>query len=238
MQSSIQTIDLPHLLLAFIPVGVVLVIIWRWGVGINTALYAMARMLLQLSLVGYFLVYLFAADNHWPVLAVLLVMLLASSWIAMRTVERRSKSLYTKSLLAITVGSASVLMLVSQFVLALDPWYLPQYMVPLAGMIFASGMNSISLAAELLNAELKRGVSYEQARNIAFQASIIPMTNALFAVGLVSLPGMMTGQILSGVSPFIAARYQIMVMAMLFGSSGMSSALFLLLVKKEFAPKA
>ena len=73
--------------------------------------------------------------------------------------------------------------------------------------------------------------SYKQARNVAFQASMIPNVNALLAVGIVSLPGMMTGQILSGVSPFIAARYQIMVMCMIFASAGISSAYFLYLAK-------
>jgi putative ABC transport system permease protein len=65
------------------------------------------------------------------------------------------------------------------------------------------------------------------------QASLIPMINSLFAVGLVSLPGMMTGQILSGVSPLIAAKYQIVVMLMLFGVSGLSAAMFLQLERKQ-----
>ncbi len=99
-------------------------------------------------------------------------------------------------------------------------------------MIFANAMNSVSLAAERLEAELERETAYDQARNIAFRASLIPITNSLFAVGLVALPGMMTGQILSGVSPLIAARYQIMVMCMVFGSAGISSALFLTLVRR------
>ena len=119
----------------------------------------------------------------------------------------------------------------------MSPWFLPSYMIPLAGMIFANSMNCISLAAERLEAELERNVSFDSARNIAFQAALIPITNSLFAVGLVSLPGMMTGQILSGVSPFIAARYQIMVMCMMFGSAGISSALFLTLSKSEFLTK-
>jgi putative ABC transport system permease protein len=100
-------------------------------------------------------------------------------------------------------------------------------MIPLAGMIFANSMNSVSLAAERLNAEIGRQETFEKARNIAYQASLIPIINSLFAVGLVSLPGMMTGQILSGVSPLIAVRYQIMVMAMIFGASGISVACFL-----------
>ena len=67
-------------------------------------------------------------------------------------------------------------------------------MIPLAGMIFANSMNSVSLAAERLNAEIKKSESYQQARNIALHASLIPVIISLFAVGLVSLPGMMTGQ--------------------------------------------
>ncbi|MHA2032017.1 MAG: ABC transporter permease, partial [Candidatus Kariarchaeaceae archaeon] len=78
---------------------------------------------------------------------------------------------------------------------------------------------------------------YEEARNIALKASLIPITNSLFAVGLVSIPGMMTGQILSGVSPLIAARYQIMVMCMVFGAAGISSAIFLAAIKSNFLIK-
>jgi putative ABC transport system permease protein len=98
-------------------------------------------------------------------------------------------------------------------------------------------MNSVSLAVERLEAEIDRDVPYEQARIIALRTSLIPITNSLLAVGLVSLPGMMTGQILSGVSPFIAARYQIMVMCMVFGSAGISSAFFLALVRSNFTTK-
>ena len=122
----------------------------------------------------------------------------------------------------------------TQAVLNLEPWYSPRYVIPLAGMIFASSMNSVSLAVERLTAEIERNVDYQQARNTALRTSLIPITNSLFAVGLVSLPGMMTGQILSGISPLVAARYQIMVMCMIFGSAGISSALFLKLVKPDF----
>ena len=127
----------------------------------------------------------------------------------------------------------TTLLLITQGVLHLHPWYLPRYLIPLAGMIFANAMNSVSLAAERFEAEIKRDVDYDQARNIALRASLIPIINSLFAVGLVSLPGMMTGQILSGISPLIAVRYQIMVMCMIFGAAGISSACFLTLVKNR-----
>ena len=140
---------------------------------------------------------------------------------------------YKRALFSIAVGGGTTLLLITQGVLDLHPWYWPRYMIPLAGMIFANAMNSVSLAAERLEAELARNVHYEEARSIAFRASLIPITNSLFAVGLVSLPGMMTGQILSGISPLIAVRYQIMVMCMIFGSAGISSACFLLLAKPQ-----
>ncbi|MDA0791717.1 MAG: ABC transporter permease, partial [Proteobacteria bacterium] len=85
-------------------------------------------------------------------------------------------------------------------------------------------------------AEVKGGASYTSARATALNAALIPTINSLFAVGLVSLPGMMTGQILSGVDPFIAARYQILVMCMLLTTGGFSSVLFLLAARTIIDP--
>ena len=174
----------------------------------------------------------FEATNFWPVILVLAVMLISSSWISMRTMKIDKKKLLGKSLAAIFIGGVPVLILITQGVLGLNPWYLPSYMIPLAGMIFANAMNSISLAGERLESEVSRGELYEKARVIALNAALIPITNSLLAVGLVSLPGMMTGQILSGVEPFIAASYQIMVMCMIFGSTGISVTVFLTLLKE------
>lgn len=235
MNNSIQTIPLVNLALAFIPVFIVVGILYRWSLGYGNALYAASRMLVQLLLIGYFLAFIFESDSSWLVLIVLAVMVFAASWIALGTVKERQGPLYSKALCAIAFSGGLTLLLVTQGVLGLQPWYRPSYFIPLAGMIFANSMNSVSLAAERLEAERDRGMDYSEARNVAFRASLIPITNTLFAVGLVALPGMMTGQILSGVSPLIAARYQIMVMCMIFGSAGISSALFLMLVRPAFA---
>lgn len=237
MKESIQTIPFSNLLLAFIPVAVVIIIIWKWKIGYKNSIYAVFRMLLQLLLVGYLLTFIFNADKSWIVVSVLTIMLIAASWIALRTVNIPRKELYLKCFGAIVIGGGLILILVTQGVLQLDPWYLPSYTIPLAGMIFANAMNSISLAGERLQAELDRDPDYDKARVSALKAALIPITNSLFAVGLVSLPGMMTGQILSGVSPFIAARYQIMVMCMMFGSAGISSALFLIFTKTNFTTR-
>ena len=233
--TPIQVIPYTNLVLAFIPVMVVIGIIWKWKLGFMGSLYAIARMLIQLLLIGYFLAYIFEADSAWIVVGVLAVMLFFSSWIALRTLQIPRRKLYLKCFYSIAIGGGVVLILITQGVLQLDPWYLPSFAIPLAGMIFANAMNSVSLAGERLEAEMGRDVPYEKARTIALHASLIPITNSLLAVGLVSFPGLMTGQILSGVSPLIAARYQIMVMCMIFGAAGMSSALFLILVRPEFS---
>ncbi len=237
MNNTVHTIPFINLMLAFIPAIAVIGILWKWGLGYGNSLYAIFRMLIQLLMIGYFLIFIFKSDSYLIVFAVLTVMLFASSWIALRTVKIPRRMLYLKSLCSISVGGGTILLLVTQGVLNLKPWYLPSYVIPLAGMIFANAMNSVSIAVERLAAEIDRDVSYEKARVIALRASLIPITNSLFAVGLVSLPGMMTGQILSGVSPFVAARYQIMVMCMVFGSAGISSACFLTLVRSNFRDK-
>ncbi len=234
MTDSIQTIPLLNLSLAFIPVLITLVILFKWSLNSGNALYAVLRMLVQLLLIGYFLSYIFESDSAAIILVILLVMIFASSWIALGTVADKRLQLYKYALLAIALAGGITLLLITQLVLVVDPWYLPQTMVPIAGMIFANSMISISLAAERLNAEIERNVPYDVARKIALQSSLIPVVNTLFAVGLVSLPGMMTGQILSGVSPLIAVRYQIMVMCMIFGSAGIATAYFLVLVKPAF----
>lgn len=237
MKNPIQIIPVFNLALAFIPVIAVIVIHHLWSQGYKNSLYAVSRMLVQLLMIGYFLSYIFDSNSGLIVLTVVAVMIIIASWISLRTIKNKRLRLYPKALLSILIGGGITLVLVTQFVLNLTPWYLPGYFIPLAGMIFANAMNSVSLAADRLEAEIGRDIDYGQARNIAFRASLIPITNSLFAVGLVSIPGMMTGQILSGVSPLIASRYQIMVMCMVFGAAGISSACFLTLVKPKIALK-
>jgi len=237
MKNPIQVIPVINLALAFIPVIAVIVIHYIWSQGYKSSIYAVSRMLVQLLLIGYFLSYIFNSNSGLIVLTVVAVMIIIASWISLRTIRNKQLLLYPKALISLVIGGGITLVLVTQFVLNLTPWYLPSYFIPLAGMIFANAMNSVSLAADRLEAEIDRNIEYEQARNIAFRASLIPITNSLFAVGLVAIPGMMTGQILSGISPLIAARYQIMVMCMVFSAAGISSACFLTLIKPDIALK-
>lgn len=237
MDTPVVTIPLQNLAIALVPVLLVVYVLMKWSLNAKNALYALGRMMAQLLLVGYVLTFIFASDSPLIVFVVLAIMIGISSWIALGVVDDDKLALYRYSLLAVMMGGLIMFAVVMILVLDIDPWYKAQFSIPIAGMIFANSMNSVSLALERLTVELSRGVAYFQARTIALQTSMIPVINSLFAVGLVSLPGMMTGQILSGVSPLIASRYQIMIMLMIFASSGITTILFLKYSKAFFIKK-
>ncbi len=223
----IAPISIPHLLVMLLPLTLVAVIYWKWvgrpaEIGVATA-----RMVLQLLAVVYFLAYLFGTESMWVGLGVFAFMIGVSSWIAMRSTERRGRLTYRRMFFSIGLAGSVNLLLVVLFVLKLDPWYQARFIIPIAGMIFSTGMNVVSLCAERYESEMKNSGDHELARKEAYRASLIPQVNSFLAVGLVALPGMMTGQILSGVSPLIAVRYQIMVMCMIMGTAGLASALYL-----------
>ncbi|MGI9325859.1 MAG: ABC transporter permease [Pseudomonadales bacterium] len=232
MNNDVVQIEWLEIGIALLPMVLVMIILFRWSARGWTAIYSTARMLIQLIVIGYFLVFIFDATDAWVICLVLLVMLLVASWIALSPVSESRRQLYTRVLVALTIGGGLTLFTITWGVLHLSPWYEPRYMVPLAGMIFANSMNTVSLSAERFAAEVSHGEPIDAAKHIALQSGMIPVINSMFAVGLVALPGMMTGQILSGVSPLIASRYQIVVMAMLFAASGLSAAIYLQLVSQ------
>ena len=220
-----------QLSIACIPLTVVLLLLFLWSANPFTSLYATVRMLGQLLLVGFVLTQIFTTNNAWVVLIVVLLMCLIAAWIALRTVPKLRIKLYAVSLGSIATGGGIVLLTIVLGVLTLEPWFLPRYVIPLAGMIFSSSMNAVSLAADRYLAEITQAKSVDECRKKAIETALIPATNGMLAVGLVSIPGMMTGQVLAGVSPFIAARYQIMVMIMLYSATGLSAAIFLSLCR-------
>ena len=233
MDETITSISFPRLLIILIPSGIVSFIIYSWTLEWKNYIYAISRMLGQLIIIGYFLSYIFNSNNSLTILFILMLMVVAASWIALRILIKKRMNLLKYAIIAITIGGGVILYIVTQLLLQLDPWYMPRFMIPLAGMIFSSAMNGVSLAAERLQAEFDKGIGYDDAKRVAFKASLIPIINSLFAVGLVSIPGMMTGQILSGISPLTAARYQIMVMCMIFSSVGLASYIFLVLIRPK-----
>ncbi len=231
MYKDIATIPTLNLMLLVVPVLVVVVIYYRWKMNHRQIIYASWRMVVQLLAVGYVLNYLFLLDYAITTGLVFMVMLLASGWIALHPLKQKSFRSYAKITAAIAGGSLTALLFTTQLVLDLAPWFSVKQMIPLGGIAFSNAMNTVCLAAERFESEQIGGRGYEHARNIAFHAAMIPMVNMLLAVGLVSLPGVMTGQILSGVSPLIAVRYQMMILCLVLGAAGISTMIYLLLMR-------
>lgn len=229
MNDELTIIPLLKLIPTFLPTVLLLVVMQLWSLRARDAVYANLRMVIQLLAIGYVLTYIFEARNPWIIIAVVAIMIAVSSWIALRPLPDKGWANYLIVLTAIGAAGLAMLFIVTQLTLDMGRWFEPRYVVPLAGMIFANSMNTVCLAAERFEAERHGGADLSAARRTALDAALIPQINTLLAVGLVSLPGMMTGQILSGVDPLIAARYQVMVMMMIFGSAGLAAVGYLAL---------
>jgi len=220
-----QLIPAINLLYLLIPVVIVGYFYFRWVGNKFEIFYASARMLLQLLLVGYLLAYIFEAKTSYMSVVIIIVMISAASIITLRNITNKGIQVYKSVFIAILVGGSSNLFLVIYFVLDLDSFAEPRYVIPIAGMLYANCMNAVSLVAERFEKESQLH-EYKVARATSFRVSFIPQINSFLAVGLVSLPGMMTGQILAGTDPIVAVRYQVMVMFMVLGSSGISTIIY------------
>ncbi len=220
------------LLWCILPVLIVAGVFVAWQEPLKDLWIATARMTIQLLAIGYVLVAIFENPSPWISFLILLVMLTAAGWIAIRPV-RHHRGFFLPAAAALAFAVAVHLGISLFVVIEIETWYEPRVLIPLAGMYFANGMNAVSLAAERYHAEVHEGIDTQRARNAAFSAAMIPQINSLLAVGLVALPGMMTGQILSGISPLIAVRFQILIMTMTLGTSGLASALMLWQLKNR-----
>ncbi len=217
-----------------IPLGIVGFFYAQWVGKKNEILIATVRMSLQLLIIGYVLTSLFTTNSLALLVLLVMVMLISASLIVRRNIRHKDWKTFMVILGSITFAGSANLAWVLWVVLHLENPLEPRFIIPLAGMIYANAMNAISLCAERYEKEKDHGQTYENARSIAFKASMMPQINSFLAVGIVSLPGMMTGQILSGVDPLVAVRYQIVVMAMILSSGAMSNMLYLMALKSKF----
>lgn len=227
-----ELIPVQNFLYLLLPLAVIWYYYRKWVDDSTEVIYATIRMLIQLILVGYVLIYIFENDSWYIGAFLIFIMISMSSYIVLRNIDNRTLSSYFIIFFAIAIGGTINLVLVIEFIFDLTPFYEPRYVIPIAGMIYANSMNAVSLAAERFEKEILISSSHE-ALKVTFKASMIPVINSFLAVGIVSLPGMMTGQILSGVDPLVAVRYQIVVLAMILGSSGISVILYLKMMSKR-----
>lgn len=195
------------------------------------------RMTIQLLFLGMVLKVLFAHANVWAIIFMSVVMLLVAGR-EVRARQKRRVSGWTGYFIgtgAMFVSSFSVALLALTVIVDVDPWYTPQYAIPLLGMLLGNTMNGVSLASDLLTAQLYEqrdvveqrlilGQTWQDAtvdiRRGCMRTGMVPIINAMAAAGVVSLPGMMTGQILGGSSPLDAVKYQIMIIFLIAAGTG------------------
>ncbi|MCH8543174.1 MAG: iron export ABC transporter permease subunit FetB [Alcanivorax sp.] len=200
----------------------------RLGLG-KSLLIAAARTAIQLSLIGLVLEALFSvARLHWVALMAVIMLLLAGREVMARQRYRLSGGwAFGIGTLSMFVSSFAVTLLTLLVIIGPDPWYTPQYAIPLLGMMLGNTMTGVALGLDrltesvwrqraLIENRLMLGQPWQEAigdiRREAMRGGMIPTINAMAAAGIVSLPGMMTGQILAGSPPALAVKYQILIM--------------------------
>ena len=208
----------------------------------------------QLVLIGFVLDWVFQVNRWYVVVGLAMVMTTIAGFTAAGRSRRRYSGMWINTLVSIWVSS----WLVSAFAISvvmpgMESWYHPQYLIPLLGMVLGNTLNGISLGLNTLNDTLidrkgdvesllaLGGTRWEAAREPVRQAvktGMIPIVNSMLIVGLVSLPGMMTGQILAGQSPFEAVKYQIVIMFLIASGTAMGTVgVVLLSYRRLFNPK-
>jgi putative ABC transport system permease protein len=195
------------------------------------------RTAIQLTLIGLVLKALFQNANLlWVVLMSLVMLAIAGREVMARQHRRFAGAWgYAIGMVSMFISSFSIALFALLVVVGNQPWYQPQYAIPLLGMLLGNTMNGIALALdrlthsaweqrEVIEARLVLGQSAREAvagiRQQVFRSGLIPIINAMAAAGVVSLPGMMTGQILAGAEPVEAVKYQIMIMFLVTAGSG------------------
>jgi putative ABC transport system permease protein len=219
----------------------------RLGLG-RRLLLASVRTVVQLFLVGYVLQFVFGLGSLPAVLGMGVVMMLAAARAAVRRPSRTFRGAFGQAFVTLLLTGLAVTVTVTGLIIGTDPWYNARYFIPLLGMILGNGLTGISLGLDtllsglveqrrLVEAELAMGAtSWEAARpwvQEAVRRGLIPIINSMMVVGLVSLPGMMTGQILAGADPIEAVKYQIVVMFMIAGATSLGTIGVVVLAKRR-----
>jgi putative ABC transport system permease protein len=203
-------------------------------------LIAGLRTTVQLWLIGLVLKSLFASVHIGWLTLIALVMLLAAGREVMVRQKRRFAGWFGFGVgtLSMSISSFAITVLALTVVINIEPWYEPQYAVPLLGMLLGNTMNGISVGLDrltqtawdqktIVEARLMLGQEWTKAiediRRESIRSGMIPIINSMAAAGIVSLPGMMTGQILAGSPPIEAVKYQILIMFLIAGGTGLGT---------------
>jgi putative ABC transport system permease protein len=235
------TLTLADLVIAALLVGLLALLSMRLKTGISQQLVIAAlRTAIQLSLIGLVLKVLFENVHLGWVAVMAMFMLLVAGREVMARQERRFKGWwgYAVGTFSMFLSSFTVTVFALIVILGDTPWYAPQYAIPLLGMLLGNTMNGIAIAMDrlthaaweqrgVIEARLMLGERWDEAisemRRQAIRSGMIPIINAMAAAGIISLPGMMTGQILAGAAPVDAVKYQILIMFLITAGTGLGT---------------
>lgn len=238
---NVVPLSIAELVIAALGVIVIAFLSWRQRIGLERGLLiAAARTAIQLLLVGLVLRVLFSNASLPAVGAIAIVMLLLAGREVRARPQKRIRGWpgYGIGTFSMFVSSFTVTIFALATIIGPDPWYMPQYAIPLLGMVLGNTMTGISVALdrltqgaweqrEIIEQRLMLGESAGQAidhvSRESVRAGLIPIMNSMAAAGIVSLPGMMTGQILSGTPPTEAVRYQILIMFLIATGTGLGT---------------
>lgn len=230
-----------NLALAATLVVVLALISQRLSLGVEKRLLiAAARSTVQLVLLGLVLKALFELDNPVLVFSLGLFMLAAAGYEVMARQKHRFSGLWGMGIgtLSMFLSSFGVTLFALAVIVQPQPWYTPQYLIPLLGMLLGNTMTGVAVSLdnltnhawrerEVIEARLALGDDWNLAigdiRRDSLRSGLIPIINAMAAAGIVSLPGMMTGQILAGSPPMEAAKYQLLIMFLIAAGTGFGS---------------
>ena len=239
MESSYIVIGYGQLVMAAALILINMVLSFALRLDLEQRLWiASLRMVVQLLLVGYILEWVFTLRNPAWVLLVALAMTIMAGISAVNRTRRRFIGIYWSSFVSILASSFFVTGLALNGIIKVEPWYNPQYLIPLLGMVLGNALTGISLALDRFMEDLIRSqgqveallalgaTRWEAAHGTikeALRTGMIPTINSMMVMGLVSLPGMMTGQILAGASPTDAVRYQIVIIFMIAAGTALGT---------------
>lgn len=252
MTGGVVDIGYPELLMAVALMGVDLVVSWRLRLGlVRSIAMSTVRLLVQLLALGLVLGYLFRYQTVWWVALAVAVMSLAATQIACDRTRKTVRGIAPSVFVSIFVPSVSVALVVVDGVIGAQPWWNAQQFVPILGMVMGNALSSVSVAIERLFSSMDArsqemytmvalGATPREAAfpsiKAAVGAGMTPELARLSAAGIVQIPGMMSGQILAGADPVIAAKYQIVVLLMISAATTLSIVMMCFLAyKKRFA---
>jgi len=214
---------------------------WRLQLGVEKRLLVAAlRSTVQLLLLGLILHSLFSTKSPWMITLVGSVMLAVAGYEVWSRQTRRLRGWwgYGTGALSMLLSSVTIALLSVSIILQPSPWYHPQYLIPLLGMLLGNTMTGIAVAMNTLGREAwsrrgeiearlmlgdKAAESIADIRRASLRAGLIPIINSMATAGVVSLPGMMTGQILAGGDPMEAAKYQLMIMFLIAAGTALGA---------------